>query len=486
MKRLTTHHKSGTFISNKKNKDIITAPKKAQLKLWPLVMTMFFLVCGGAFGIEESIAASGPGMTLLLIILVPLLCALPTGLMVAELSTALPHVGGYYVWVKKALGPMWGFLVTWWTWISSWIDNAIYPILFAEYTCYLLTKILGFSSLEGNYAVRFILAMLAIWPITIMNIRGTKNAGKFSQLMAVFVFIPFIIISALGFYKIYQEGIIIWQPVIPEGKSFFSTLGIGLYIMMWNYSGWDGISTIGDEVYEPQKTYPKAIFSSILLVTLSYLIPVVACFAYNRNPSEWQAGFFSNIAFQAGGIGLALMMSVGALFSSLGQLNASIMSDSRVPFIFAHEGFLPESLKKIHPKYGTPVNSILCSAITCTLFSFSSFQNLIIAGVTLSMFALCIKFFALIALRISMPQLARPFKIPGGLPGVVFVTLLPITLMMIGGISMWQDTEFRQAIIVSFLAIVTGPICYLVLKKTFHTQESPSKAKTTTISIPNT
>ncbi len=475
MKTLLRKRTVTSCTSNHAHKDVMTAPKKAQMKLWPLVITMFFLVCGGAYGIEESISASGPGMALMLIILVPLLSALPTGLMMAELSTALPLVGGYYVWVKKGLGPVWGFLVTWWTWISSWIDNAIYPILFAEYTCYLLSRVLGISGVEGNAFLRFSLAMVAIWPIAIMNIRGTKCSGKFSIVMACFVFVPFIVISILGFNKIFNEGIPVWQPVIPEGRSFFGSLGIGLYVMMWNYLGWDGISTIGDEVHDPQRTYPKAIFGAILLVTLTYLIPVTACLAYNRDPGMWKPGFFTDIALHAGGTLLALIMSAGALFSALGQLNAGILSDSRVPFILAHEGYLPETLKKIHPQYGTPVNSILCSAVTCSLFSLCSFQNLIIAGVTLSMFALSIKFLALIALRVKMPHLHRPFKIPGGIFGVILVSLLPTSLMIVGIASMWQDVAFQQALLVSFGAIVTGPVCYKILKRTFHTKELSDK-----------
>ena len=105
-----------------------------KLTLLPLVMVMFFTVSGGAYGLEDLVGSSGPGMALVLIVVTPLIWSLPTALMVAELSTAMPVPGGYYAWVKRALGPFWGFQEGWWSWITSFVDMAIYPVLFADYS----------------------------------------------------------------------------------------------------------------------------------------------------------------------------------------------------------------------------------------------------------------------------------------------------------------------------------------------------------------
>lgn len=106
--------------------------KPVKLTLAPLVLVMFCCVSGGPYGLEP-VMRSGAGMGLLLILTIPIIWAVPVALMTAELTSALPVEGGYYVCTKRALGPFAGFLCGWWTWVYSWIDVAIYPVLFSAY-----------------------------------------------------------------------------------------------------------------------------------------------------------------------------------------------------------------------------------------------------------------------------------------------------------------------------------------------------------------
>ena len=133
-----------------------------KLTLLPLVMVMFFTVSGGAYGLEDLVGSSGPGMALVLIVVTPLIWSLPTALMVAELSTAMPVAGGYYAWVKRALGPFWGFQEGWWSWITSFVDMAIYPVLFADYLNTLLIQQFDNHVLEEN--------AMAHWAVTLVVI----------------------------------------------------------------------------------------------------------------------------------------------------------------------------------------------------------------------------------------------------------------------------------------------------------------------------
>src|SRR5947208_3777269 len=116
---------------------------RRQLTLLPLVMVMFCAVSGRAYGLEKPVHSSGPGMALLLIVITPLIWSLPIALMAAELASAMPVEGGYYAWVKKGLGPFWGFQAGWWSWIDSFVDTAIYPALFAGYLTTTLELNLG-------------------------------------------------------------------------------------------------------------------------------------------------------------------------------------------------------------------------------------------------------------------------------------------------------------------------------------------------------
>ena len=111
-------------------------PASRRLNLLPLIGVVFFVVCGGAYGLEPVVAAVGGGWAIALIVLAPLVWSLPIALMVAELTSAMPEDGGYYVWVRTALGDFWGVQEAWWTVCYTFIDVAIYPVLFVNYLAF--------------------------------------------------------------------------------------------------------------------------------------------------------------------------------------------------------------------------------------------------------------------------------------------------------------------------------------------------------------
>ena len=93
---------------------------------------MFFTISGGPYGLEPVLHYVGGDLALLLIFVIPLVWSLPAILMVLELNGMMPVNGGYYQWVKTALGLRWGFLEGWWSWIFTFVDLAIYPVLFVQ------------------------------------------------------------------------------------------------------------------------------------------------------------------------------------------------------------------------------------------------------------------------------------------------------------------------------------------------------------------
>ena len=108
-------------------------PKPTGLRLLPLVAATYFMVSGGPYGLEDIIGKAGYGRALLLLAIVPLLWSLPTALMVGELASAIPDEGGFYVWVRRALGRFWGFQEAWLSLAASVFDMAIYPTTFSLY-----------------------------------------------------------------------------------------------------------------------------------------------------------------------------------------------------------------------------------------------------------------------------------------------------------------------------------------------------------------
>ena len=106
---------------------------RKQITLIPLIGLIYFSVSGGPYGLENAIGSSGPGMAMLLIIVIPVIFAVPCALMNAELGSAIPVEGGYYYWVKAAMGSFAGFVEGMSSWLTSFLDTALYPVLFVDY-----------------------------------------------------------------------------------------------------------------------------------------------------------------------------------------------------------------------------------------------------------------------------------------------------------------------------------------------------------------
>src|SRR4051812_26779402 len=148
-----------------------------------LIAVTFFCVSGGAFGLEDAVGAAGPAVVLCGIVLLPWLWSFPTALMTAELSTAMPEDGGYVVWVEKAFGRFWGFQEGWLSWLCSFADNALYPVMFLDYLVYLRG--------DMGPVERWLIGTIIIVAIAWLNIRGIQIVGFMSIVFTLFVLAPF-------------------------------------------------------------------------------------------------------------------------------------------------------------------------------------------------------------------------------------------------------------------------------------------------------
>src|SRR5580658_5593019 len=160
----------------------MSAPRK--MTLLPLIAAIYFLVAGGPFGLEDIVSKSGYSAALLILLVTPVLWAVPTALMVAELSSALPDQGGYYVWVRRGLGNFWGFQESWLSLAGSVFDVALYPTLIVSYLGNVLPWMTAGS--RGTILAVLLVAAAAAW-----NLMGAKSVGDSSVAMGVFLLAPF-------------------------------------------------------------------------------------------------------------------------------------------------------------------------------------------------------------------------------------------------------------------------------------------------------
>jgi amino acid transporter len=243
-------------VSNKPAIDVRVIQRK--LGLGAIVGIIFFSVSGGPYGLEDTVGQSGPGMALLLILVTPLIYSLPAALMVAELATLMPVAGGYYQWVKEGLGPFWGFQAGWWAWVASWFDLAIYPVLFVEFSSYFIPR------LQEDKLLKWIVSVAFIWIFAGLNMLGSSIVGDSSKIFLVIVLIPFLLIVVIGVFKMKHSPI---APFAATGLSIPSAFGAGLFVIMWNFAGWDGLSTVAGDIDNPRKNYPRALAITIPMIT---------------------------------------------------------------------------------------------------------------------------------------------------------------------------------------------------------------------------
>jgi len=394
----------------------LTRKKSVRLTLWPLVAATFFMVSGGTYGIEDIVHGAGYGRAILFLVLTPLLWSLPTAFMIGELSSALPFEGGYYAWVRRAMGNFWGFQEAWLSLAASVFDMAIYPTLFVAY----LTRLFPWFSVNH----RGVMVGLAVVIVcALLNIAGVKVVSTTSLWLFFALSSPFLLVIVLSPLK--YGGL--FHAVTTPTTSKVDMIG-GLLICMWNYMGWDNASTIATEVERPQRTYPRAMLAAVCIVALSYIVPVAAVWMTRLPAGAWETGSWADIAGLLGGPLLRIALVVGGMFSAFGMFNALVMSYSRLPLAMAQDGMLPGLFGKLNRRRA-PWVAIIALAIGWAACLNLGFERLVTIDILIYGISLALEFLALVVLRIREPQLKRPFRVPGGLFGAIAVGVAPVLLL---------------------------------------------------------
>ncbi|WP_019009208.1 APC family permease [Deinococcus aquatilis] len=442
-------------------------PGRPKLGLWGVIMVIYFTVAGGAFGIEGVVAGSAPGMAIALILITPLIWSIPTALMVTELSTAMPVEGGYYVWVNRALGRFWGFTQGWISWLYGLVIAASFAALFAEYTSSFLRLAFGSTIIDDSAAVRWIVAALLITGFGFLNIRGAKAVGDSSKVFAVMVFAPFITMFVLAGVRWAANPAPFWLPVTPPDTGIIGAFGLGLFVVMYNFLGWDSISTILGEIERPLKVVPKAMLIAVPLIIFAYLLPVLAGLTSGVEYTKWgDTAFFPELATAIGGRWLGIWVAVGGMFCAAGLFNAMVFSNSRLPFVLASDGYLPAALVARHPRFGTPMISIIACCVIYALLVVGPFQTLAVTTVLLYGVSLLLQFTSLVVLRVRVPEMVRPFRIPGGLPGVIGISLLPALIIVVAVVTTARD-EGTSFLLLAAALLVSAPLAFLITSALF-------------------
>ena len=301
-----------------------------------------------------------------------------------------------------------------------------------------------------------------------------------------------------------------------NGDSLAGAFGLGMFVVMWNYMGFELATVAGDEIVKPKRTYPLAMLVVLILAIATYVLPVIAGLyggagADGRNllwgveagdgqtigtvmsdagvdtptleswgvdPEGTSGWYLPDIAKAvgdnaAGAVGsdlgnlLGNAMTIAAALSMIGLFIGNSLGASRIPFALAEDGMMPRWLVKVSPRYGTPWVAIVVAGVFYTIFATNAFAFLVVADVLLNALVIIACFFAVWRLRVTRPELTRPElhrqRIPGGWPGLVLATAGPVLVLAIAVYSQIVDVGW-DAVTLSIGAIVVGAILYFPLR----------------------
>jgi amino acid transporter len=238
-------------------------------------------------------------------------------------------------------------------------------------------------------------------------------------------------------------------------------------------------------VDRPQRTYLRAMIGTLILVTVTYVVPIAAVALTGLDPNRWSTGGWAEVARAVFGIGggfrgfvgnaVVLGITIGGMLGAAGTLNALTMSFSRLPAVMAEDGFLPKVFAKRHPGTGAPWVAIIACATAWALCLRFDFVKLIVLDVLLTGLSIILEFAALVALRIREPELPRPYRVPGGLVGVIALGAAPLALLILAVVR--NHTEAIGAVSalhVAGIVIAAGGLAYFVSERVRSSSPPPT------------
>ena len=458
----TSAHRNALGVRMSDVSKLLTDPalRRVRMRIFTAVVIVFTLVCSGSFGMEDVVSGSGPGFTILMICLLPFIWSVPMALVASELGSAIPEGGGFYRWVRRAMGEYWSFQTGWWWTLSLYVDSAVY-----------ITLALGYiqSKWGFNDNWRWLLGIAFVAFFTFINIRGLDITGRALTIIQIIVMVPFVALVIWGFAKGSGSPI---SPMLPPGMGFVAASSGGLAIMMWMYSGYESMSTLAAEVENPQRLIPRAIMIAVPVVIATYALTTMAGIM-----ASGKGGWVNMVSDASGGgaavdfvragqlVGGSILLwavFASAIASNLGLYAGYLASGSRPSYQLSRDRLYPRFMGKTHKRWGTPWVAILIMGLVDAVLVKGSFTTLIVIDVFLLMFSYIPIFIAAIVLRVREPEMPRPFRVPLPTWLLAIYVCFPIAIAVYA-----LFTNGADYLVGGLIGVISGPIAYLVFKRIY-------------------
>ena len=364
-------------------------------------------------------------------ILAALFFFIPTALVIIELSTRFPSEGGLYVWSKEAFGEFHGFVAGWTYWVYSFF---YFPgLLFASASMSAYIGGAGMGRLAQNQTFLVGVSLLLLFVAVVMNIVGL-NVGKWLQNAGgVGTYVPLLMLIGAAAVVWHRHGSVThftWANMMPHWN--WDTVNFWPQIA-FAFVGLELVSAMSEEIRDPKKTLPRAIYGSGALIAIIYIVATVAVLAVipaadvDPKSGAFQALTVASSILKIGAFGMiaAFLVSIG----NAGGVGTTVAGIARIPFVAGVDRYMPAAFGKIHPKWRTPYISILVQAVISAAVLLASqinettigaYQVLVDAATILYFIPFLYMYAAVIKLAARPDRASDPHAvlIPGGKIGV--------------------------------------------------------------------
>jgi|TARA_B110000438_G_scaffold192306_1_gene183919 APA family basic amino acid/polyamine antiporter len=298
-------------------------------------------------------------------------------LTMSRLVRRIPQTGGPYVYASKGLGHFAGFIIAWTYWIACIAAVAGISIAFVGY--------LGFfmPAITSSAILSLITSLSLVWLIVILNIHSIEGSARFQVISTLLKLLPLMFIIFLGFSNFNVANLPEYNPT---DANPFVLLGTVTTLVMWSFVGIETATVPAENVIDPERTIPKVLLASVITVLTIYILVSIAIAAIVP-PAELlnSTAPFALAATKILGVSGGIIITFGALISTLGSLNANTLTAGNIALAAARDNLLPKKFL-ILSKSGTPIFSfILAGSFVSLLLIMNYTKGLINAFIFMAM-----------------------------------------------------------------------------------------------------
>jgi len=383
---------------------------------------------GAGIFVLTGIAAGVAGPALIVAFLLNAVVTCFTAASYAELGSAFPEAGGGYLWIKEALSPLLGFLSGWISWFGHAVACSLYALGFGHYAADFLLRVGFYPGSMDTDLLAVLLAVVITLLFTYINFQGVSETGKVGNIITLAKIAILALFVGFGLWGMLHQPdwTTKFQPFFPAGLGGV-IMAAGLTTIA--FQGYEVISQCGEEICEPKRNVPVAVFAAIGVVVIIYLGVAFIAIGAVESPvpgvptweflAEYEETAIIEAARQLMPLG-AFVLILAGLMSTMSALNATIYSSSRVSFAMGRDRNLPDIFGQIHEKRRTPHWAIFLSGGLVALMAITLPVKSVASAADIMFLLLFIMVnISAIRMRRLRPDLDRGFRVP-------LMPLLPI------------------------------------------------------------